>query len=71
MERLEILEGQILNILIRLDHQDAERRDSQQIKQKDFQEMSAKIWLLKRENKVLSNENAILRLENSEKRYFK
>ena len=64
-KRLEILEGQISNILDRLDNQDAERWDSRQIRQKDFQEMSAKIRLLERQNKALSDENLALRLENS------
>ena len=65
-KRLEILEGQISNILNRLDNQDAERWDSRQFRQKDFQEMSAKIRLLERQNKALSDENLALRLENSE-----
>ena len=65
-KRLEILEGQISNILNRLDNQDVECRASRKITQKDFQEMSAKVWLLERENKALSDENLALRLENSE-----
>ena len=36
-KRLEILEGQISNILNRLDNQDVEWRDSRQLTQKDFQ----------------------------------
>ena len=52
--------------LNRLDNHDVERRDSRQIRQKDFQEMSLKILLLERENRALSNENLALRLDNSE-----
>ena len=52
--------------LNRLDNHDVERKDSRQIRQKDFQEMSLKILLLERENRALSNENLALRLENSE-----
>ena len=65
-KRIEILEGKISKILNRLDNQDLERRDSSQIRKKAFQEMSARIWLLERENKALSDENLTLRLENSE-----
>ena len=64
-KRLEILKGQISKILNRLDNQDAERWDSRQIRQEDFQEMSAKIRLLERQNKALYDENLELRLENS------
>ena len=64
-KRLEILEGQISKILNRLDNQDAERWDSRQIRQEDFQEMSAKKRLLERQNKALYDENLELRLENS------
>ena len=70
-KRLAILQGQISNILNRLDNQDAERWDSRKFRQKDFQEMSAKIRLLERQNKPLSDENLALRLENSEiNKYF-
>ena len=65
-KRLEILEGQILHILNRLDNHDVERGASRQITQKDFQEMSLKILLLERENRALSDKNLALRLENSE-----
>ena len=55
----------------RLDNQDAERWDSRQIRQEDFQEMSAKIRLLERQNKALFDEKLELRLENSKiNKYF-
>ena len=65
-ERVGILERQILDILNRLDNQDSEKKDARQIIDKDFQEMLAKIWLLEKENRALSDENLALKLENSE-----
>ena len=64
------LERQISSILSRLDKQDSEGERERHIKDKDFQEILAKIWLLEKENKALSDENLALKLENSEVKEF-
>ena len=69
-QRLDFIERQLSSILNRLDKQDSEGKNERHIKDKDFQEMLAKIWLLEKENKALSDENLALKLENSEIKEF-
>lgn len=64
--RVVFIEKQISEILNRLDGQVSEGKEAIQVKGKSFQEMFAKIWLLEKENKALSDENIALKLENSE-----
>ena len=49
----------------RLGNQDSERKNARHIKDEDFQEMLAKMWLLGK-NKDLLDESLALKLEKSE-----